>query len=85
MPAKSGTGIIAGGAMRKIADLAGIEDMLGKNIGTNNKIASGKAMMMALASLRPPRKKLEGDSAEKGEKQKKAPQNTEKQEDKVAA
>lgn len=56
MPAKSGTGIIAGGAMRKIADLAGIEDMLGKNFGTSNRIASGKAMMMALASLRSPRK-----------------------------
>ncbi len=56
MPAKSGTGIIAGGAMRKIADLAGIEDMLGKNIGTSNKISSGKAMMLALASLKPVQK-----------------------------
>lgn len=52
MPAKNGTGIIAGGAMRKIADLAGIEDMLGKNLGTNNRITSGKAMMQALASLK---------------------------------
>lgn len=51
MPAKSGTGIIAGGAMRKIAILAGIQDMLGKNIGTSNKIASGKATMLALQSL----------------------------------
>lgn len=51
MPAKSGTGIIAGGAMRKIADLAGIENLLGKNIGTSNKIASGKAMMLALQEL----------------------------------
>lgn len=51
MPAKSGTGIIAGGAMRKIADLAGIENLLGKNIGTSNKIASGKAMIMALTEL----------------------------------
>jgi len=54
MPAKSGTGVIAGGAMRKIADLAGIEDLLGKNIGTNNKITSGKAMMEALKSLKKP-------------------------------
>ena len=64
MPAKSGTGIIAGGAMRKIADLAGIEDMLGKNIGTNNKISSGKAMIMALSELRKPRKKLPSTEAE---------------------
>lgn len=54
MPAKSGTGVIAGGAMRKIADLAGIEDLLGKNIGTNNKITSGKAMIEALKSLKKP-------------------------------
>lgn len=66
MPAKSGTGIIAGGAMRKIADLAGIENMLGKNIGTSNKIASGKAMMMALASLSPAKKEEKGE--EKKEK-----------------
>jgi small subunit ribosomal protein S5 len=52
MPADSGRGIIAGGAMRKIADLAGIEDMIGKNIGTSNKISSGKAMILALSALR---------------------------------
>jgi len=52
-PAKAGTGIIAGGAMRKIAILAGIDDLLGKNIGSGNKIASGKAMMEALKKLTP--------------------------------
>ncbi|QQS58786.1 30S ribosomal protein S5 [Candidatus Peregrinibacteria bacterium] len=55
MPAKSGSGIIAGGAMRKIADLAGIEDILGKNIGTSNRISSGKAMMIALKNLSQPK------------------------------
>jgi small subunit ribosomal protein S5 len=59
MPAKNGTGIIAGGAMRKIADLAGIEDMLGKNLGTNNRITSGKAMMQALASLKGAKLRIE--------------------------
>lgn len=62
MPARSGSGIIAGGAMRKIADLAGIEDLLGKNIGTSNRISSGKAMMMALQKL------SESSREEKGEK-----------------
>ncbi len=56
MPAKSGTGIIAGGSMRKIADLAGIENLLGKNLGCNNRITTGKAMMMALASLKSTKK-----------------------------
>ena len=51
MPAKSGTGVIAGGAMRKIAELAGIEDILGKSYGTTNKISTGTAMMEALALL----------------------------------
>ncbi len=51
MPAKPGTGIIAGGSMRKIAELAGIEDLLGKNFGCTNRITTGKAMMMALESL----------------------------------
>lgn len=57
MPAREGTGVIAGGAMRKIADLAGIEDLLGKCVGSNNTIASGKAMIEALKSFRKPRKK----------------------------
>ena len=53
MPAKPGTGIIAGGSMRKIAELAGIEDLLGKNLGCTNRLTTGKAMMLALASLKP--------------------------------
>jgi small subunit ribosomal protein S5 len=66
MPAKSGTGVIAGGAMRKIADLAGIEDMLGKCIGTKNKIASGKAMILALSSFKEAdAKKVETESKAK--------------------
>lgn len=51
MPAKAGTGIIAGGALRKIADLAGIENILGKSYGTNNKLVNAQAMMQALDSF----------------------------------
>jgi small subunit ribosomal protein S5 len=83
MPAKSGTGIIAGGAMRKIADLAGIEDMLGKNYGTNNRIASGKAMIMALSLLRKPRKSTGVSSPETKKAEPKTPNKSE--EAKVAA
>jgi len=59
MPGKSGSGIIAGGAMRKIANLVGIEDLVGKNFGSGNRITSGKAMMIALSKLIVPTKNKE--------------------------
>lgn len=52
MPAVPGTGIIAGGAMRKIADLSGIKNLLAKSFGTNNKILNAQGTMKALLSLR---------------------------------
>lgn len=53
MPASPGTGIIAGGAVRKIAELAGIKNMLSKIFGCSNKITNAQAMMIALKKLRP--------------------------------
>ena len=61
-PAREGTGIIAGGAMRKIADLCGLSDVVGKSFGTGNRVSSAQAMIMALSSLR---KKPSPKSAEK--------------------
>lgn len=52
MPAAPGTGIIAGGAVRKIAELCGIHNLLSKIIGANNKITNAKATMLALAKLK---------------------------------
>ncbi len=52
MPASPGTGIIAGGAVRKIAELAGISDMLSKILGASNKITNAQAMMQALEKLK---------------------------------
>lgn len=52
MPAAPGTGIIAGGAVRKIAELAGVKNMLSKIIGANNKITNAKATMIALGRLK---------------------------------
>ena len=51
MPARPGTGIIAGGAVRKIADLAGIENILGKTYGTSNPLVNAQAMMEALQAF----------------------------------
>lgn len=61
MPAGSGTGIIAGGAVRKIAELAGITNLLSKIHGTNNKITNAKAMMKALEVLKDKANKLKLD------------------------
>lgn len=54
-PASEGTGIIAGGAIRKILDLAGVKNVLSKRFGTTNKIANARATIMALKKLQQPR------------------------------
>ncbi len=52
IPASSGTGIIAGKAVRKVVELAGITDILTKNYGSTNALNVVKATMNALAQLR---------------------------------
>lgn len=52
MPACPGTGIIAGGPLRKILELAGVKDVQGKMLGNNNKVANSQATIMALSSLK---------------------------------
>ncbi len=52
MPAKPGTGIIAGGALRVILDQAGVKNVLSKRFGTRNKLVNAQAAMMALEKLR---------------------------------
>lgn len=53
LPACPGTGIIAGGPVRKILDLAGIKDILSKCLGTSNKVNNTKAAIDALKKLKP--------------------------------
>jgi len=47
-PAPQGTGIIAGGAVRAILELSGIRDVVGKILGSKNKINNVKATINAL-------------------------------------
>lgn len=51
MPACPGTGIIAGGPLRKIVELAGISDILSKSLGCNNRVTNTQAALLALSSL----------------------------------
>lgn len=58
-PAKQGRGVISGGVVRGILELAGIKNISSKTLGTSNKINNARCTIAALADLRKPSTKLD--------------------------
>lgn len=63
-PASEGRGVIAGGAVRAVVDLAGIRDIVSKSLGSSNKLNVARATIEALRTLKEPKVKAEKVVAE---------------------
>ena len=51
-PAPDGSGVIAGGGMRPVLEAAGVRDVIGKSLGSKNRLNVVKATLAALKNLR---------------------------------
>ena len=53
-PAAAGTGVIAGGSVRAVLELAGVRDIVSKSLGARTKLNMARAAVNALASIKTP-------------------------------
>lgn len=51
-PAPAGTGVIAGGSVRSVLELAGVRDVVAKTLGTSNKLTNVTATFSALKQIK---------------------------------
>jgi small subunit ribosomal protein S5 len=65
LPASAGTGLIAGGVVRTVLEVAGVENALSKSIGSSNSINTAYATLQALASMVPAKDWVTNKNAKK--------------------
>ncbi|HDH51042.1 MAG TPA: 30S ribosomal protein S5, partial [Nitrospirae bacterium] len=51
-PAKEGTGLIAGGAVRAVMEVVGVHNIVAKSIGTHNSFNTLRAVLDGLTNLK---------------------------------
>lgn len=62
-PAPPGTGVIAGGGVRSVMEMAGIRDVVAKSLGSHNVVNVVKVALLALAQLKDPEEEAQRRAA----------------------